>query len=238
MSGLLSQSKILRNWDLFSPKMRYPNDIFLMHMVCRAFLPKRVLEIGFCQGQTLGVLIDACGPDTDFVSVDIDFSKNKNFNSLYGSNQSRITWICEDSSSLTYKGQFDLMVIDGDHSYESAHKDLEQVLKVSHPGTILVMDDYDWHTISNRGVKGVIHDNLLGQRDWVPFMMGDQTMFFHHVSHATDSFLDHDIQNTAKNFICFSNVLYNNHCVLQSKTPNIFKDHIDLFCLALERYGI
>jgi hypothetical protein len=218
--------------------MRYVNDIFLLHAVCCDFLPKRVLEIGFLEGQTLSTLINACSPDTQFVSVDINFCWQENFQSLWSDSEPQITWICADSASVTYDGLFDLAMIDGDHSYTAASQDLEKVLAVSHPNTIVIMDDYALETEDDRGVKGVIQDHLLGQRDWVPFLMGDQTMFFHHVSHDCADFLDNRIQKFAKNFIYFENVQYNNYCVLRSRTPNIFKDHIDLFCLALEKYNI
>ena len=234
----LWQSKVLTNWSKFEKKMRYPNDIFLLHAVCREFLPQRVLKIGFFQGQTLSTLVDACRPQTQFVSVDIDFSMLDKFQSLYADSQTQISWVCADSASVTHEGLFDLVVIDGDHTYTGASQDLEKVLAVSHLNTILVMDDYDLETRDDRGVKGVIQDHLFGQRDWVPFLMGDQTMFFHHVSQDCGDFLDNGIQYYAKNFMYFENVQYNNHCVLKAKTPNIFKDHVDLFCLALKKYNI
>jgi len=238
MSKALSESKVFANWSAFSPKMRYVNDIFLMHMVCQEFTPKKVLEIGFFQGQTLGTLIDACHNDTQFVSVDQDFKFRDQFQSLYTVEQQRITWICQDSASVEYNGLFDLILIDGNHSYNAALQDLENVFKVSHLNTIIVLDDYYWESQCDRGVKGVIQDHLLGQKDWVPFLMGDQTMFFHHISHPCDEFLDYRIQEFSKNFIYFENVQYNDYTVLKSTIPNIFKDHVDLFCLALAKYDI
>ena len=88
------------------------------------------------------------------------------------------------------------------------------------------------------GVDRVIKEHLMGQHDFVPFMSGDQEMFFRHVSYATDEFLDHWIQDKANNFIYFHNRDYHGYTLLESKTPNLFVENRSMFLQALQFYNL
>ena len=61
----------------------------------------------------------------------------------------RINIIIGDSTKTiqNYNGVFDLIHIDGGHSTEVASCDIINSYRLSKPGTILIMDDYDFHNL-------------------------------------------------------------------------------------------
>jgi predicted O-methyltransferase YrrM len=211
--------------------MRLSNDIYLMWKTCEYFRPKSILEIGFYAGQTLGLLLEAAGADANFTSVDICYKFKEPFDQLFPTYN--VKFLEMPSKNLALTEQFDFIHIDGDHSYQTVLNDVFKVLPLMHKNTILCMDDF-----CLPGVDQVIKEHLLGQHDFVPFMSGDQEMFFHHVNHTADTFLDTWIQEKAKNFIYFHNKDYYGHTLLESKTPNLFVDNLSMFLQALEFYNL
>lgn len=220
--------------------MRYPNDLFLIYQVCKFCDPKTVIEIGFFKGLSLGLMIDACSSSTRFTSVDINFDHDIEFRQVFSKDLNRITWINQDSKSIDLQDHFDLALIDGNHRYDSVTNDLQKILPCLDSDSILIIDDYNWsgQNENDRGVKGMINDCLLGQHNWVPFLMGDQTMFFRHTSKHLDNFLDVDIQNPAANFMNFYNVDYHGYTVLKCNMIQAFTDNVDIYCLTASRYGL
>jgi predicted O-methyltransferase YrrM len=227
----LHQSTVLNNIKLFPMLMRYPNDMFLLWKTCEYFKPKSILEIGFYAGQSLGIVAEASGPEACFTSVDISYELRDTFDHLFPLPNGKFIPI--SSKDIVLDEQFDLVHIDGDHSYEYVLNDVNKVLPLLHTNSILCMDDFKLP-----GVEQVIKEHLLGQHDYVPFMSGDQEMFFHHVSHAADEFLDTWIQNKANNFIYFQNWDYHGYTLLESKTPNLFVENQSMFLQALEFYNL
>lgn len=74
---------------------------------------------------------------------------------------------------------FDLVFIDGGHQYQEAHGDLLNCKYLSHPNTIVIMDDtmdnpdwiQSWNRGPNRAWKSGIENNIimpLGSRDFSP----------------------------------------------------------------------
>jgi predicted O-methyltransferase YrrM len=217
------QSKVLENLSEFklckamdsNPKlgfMRYPHDMFLIFKICEYWQPKKVLEIGFFAGQTLGLMFDACGIDTEFTTVDINYNHKPVFDRLYN-DQSRITFVESDSKSLDLPYHaYDFILIDGDHSYESANRDIMTSLNLIKTNGIICVDDYIME-----GVWKSINEQLTGQHGWVPFLMGPQSMFFHHESHKADDFLDIWLQKTGRDIIKF----FNHQLVFDKKSYHI-----------------
>lgn len=228
---LLHQSKILNNIGLFPRLMRYPNDMFLLWKTCEYFKPKSILEIGFFAGQSLGIIAEASGPDAHFTSVDVSHKLRDTFDRLFPVHNGKFLTI--SSKDVIFNEQFDFVHIDGDHSYEYVLNDVDKVLPCLHNNSIICMDDFK---IS--GVDRVIKERLLGQHNFVPFMSGDQEMFFHHVSHTAEEFIDNWVQDKANNFIYFHNQDYHGYTLLESKTPNLFKENQSMFLQALEFYNL
>jgi hypothetical protein len=239
----LHQSRVLHSISDFQFKnqtdsygfMRYANDMYLIWKVCEYFQPQSVLEIGFFAGQTFGLLLESTSSQTKLVSVDIDYSRLPIFEKMFDNDPRfhQIRFIQDDSINLDLKELFDFIHIDGNHDYKYVLNDLEKSLNLMHKNTILCMDDYDWP-----GVGQVINEHLLGQHDFVPFLSGDQEMFFHHISHSADDFLDGWIQDGAKNFIYFSNYDFHGFTVLRSQLPKIFEENNSIFQQALQFYNL
>lgn len=165
--------------------MRYPADMFLVHKVCEYFNPRHVIEIGFGAGQTLGTCVDACDPQARFTSIDISFAYKPIFDSIWP-DQNNMTFIQQDSATVDLPNdQYDFFMVDGDHSYQYAAQDIALALASTRKDGIICVDDFFMS-----GVWQAIGEQLAGQQDWVPFLMGPQCMFFHHVSHRADDFLD------------------------------------------------
>lgn len=236
----LHNSRVLANLDLFNSIMptsfmRCANDIYLMWKVCEYFQPKSILEIGFFAGQTFGQILEATPTDAKLVSVDIDYSNRPIFQQVFQHEPKaqQIQFIETNSMNLELTESFDFIHIDGEHTYEYALNDLTKSLTMMHKNTILCMDDFN-----TPGVGQVIDEHLLGQHDFVPFLSGDQEMFFHHRSHSADIFLDEWLQEGARNFIYFSNYDFHGFTVLRAQTPKIFEENRSIFQQALQFYNL
>ena len=237
----IHNSKTLANIEAFAVAntptklMRVSTDMFLLWKMCEYFKPSTVLEIGFYAGQSLGIMMEASGPTTQIVSVDIDYGYKFIFDQVFIDDCStkNITFVNIDSKNLLLDRQFDLIHIDGDHSYEFVKNDIQKCLPMLHKSSILCIDDYQ-----RNSVMQAIEETLQGQYDFVPFLAGDQEIFFHHKSHSADQFLDEWIQSKSNNFIDFSNYEFLGYTVLRARMPNIFVDHMSMFTQALQLYNL
>jgi hypothetical protein len=241
----LHQSKTLENFNRFSwthyTHNRYwkPRDcigIYTYWKICEYFKPKSILEIGFFEGLTFGLLFEAS--DADYVCVDIDFSRKTNyFDFLFKDHPkyNSIKFIKTDSRELNLTQQFDLIHIDGNHSYEYIKNDLLKSLPLLHKNSILIIDDM---TELCPDVKNVVDQYLLGQHEFVPFLATDREMFFHHVQHSAEDFLDNYISKNATDIMTFFNSDYKGFNVLRGHVPNFFNDNVPIFHDQLKKYNL
>lgn len=234
----LYQSRTLANLDLFAADkglMKQSNDIFLLWKVCEFYQPASILEIGFFAGQSFGFMFEATDSNAVYQSVDIDYTYKKVFDQVFHNDPKldQIKFFEIDSKQFLPTQQFDFVHVDGDHSYDYATHDIQKCLPLLHKGSILCIDDYHL-----QGVHQAIIENLLGQNDFIPFLAGDQEMFFHHKSHSADVFLDDWIQQKSCNFMDFSNYEFYGFTVLKATTPHIFVEHPNMFYQAVQLYKL
>jgi hypothetical protein len=202
----LHQSKILENLSMFKTNfthnqlMRDHDSMYMLWKCIEYFDPKYILEIGFYKGQTLGLIEEISSPDAKIVSVDINYQYLDTFLQLFPTSKSE--FILADSKQLELTHPFDFINIDGDHLYNGVLTDLKKCLPLLHKNSILCMDDYKFFD----GVNRVVKEHLLGQHDYIPFFCTQQQMFFHHISHSADEFLDKFLLDGATEFIEFSNI--------------------------------
>ena len=238
---MISESVTVKNIHKFavsdslrSGLMRQSNDMYLMWKVCEYFQPNSLLEIGFFAGQTFGLLVESTPVNAKYVSVDIDYSWRHVFDQLHQHNPKikNIDFLEINSADFVWDGpNFDFIHLDGNKMQVIA--DLSNCLTLLHHNSILCIDDYPMDEVNK-----AIMEHLLGQHDFVPFLAGDQEMFFHHVSHSVDVFLDEWIQDRARNFMDFSNIDFHGFTVLRANTPEIFVANMDMWQQALKFYNL
>ena len=243
----LHQSKTLSHIKRFSCCLylngRYwrPRDwsgIYSYWKICEYFKPKSVLEIGVLEGLSLGLFFESTGDDTTFTCVDKDFSPmQKHFDVLFGDHPKyqSIKLHQIDSKLLTLDQKFDLIHIDGNHSYEYVKNDIEKVLPNLHEGSILIIDDM---TKEYPGVANAVNDTLLTQKNFVPFLSSSREMFFHHVSHDANDFLDYFVSLNATDIITCFNFEYQGFTVLKIHVANFFNDNELIFLDQLKKYDL
>lgn len=125
--------------------------------------PQRVLEIGTCRGGTLFLLARLSAPNSTIISVDLpggpfgggyDFIRSLIFRSFTRDGQ-KLHLIRGDShrpetkdrvSKLMDGGQFDLLFIDGDHSYDGVSKDFLMYGPLVRSGGIIAFHDIAVHS--------------------------------------------------------------------------------------------
>jgi predicted O-methyltransferase YrrM len=235
----LHESQVLGNLDYFrvAPNptglMRGHVDMFLLWKTIEYFCPKNLLEIGFYAGQSMGIMLESAGQDAEITAVDITFHRKHIFEKLFSNNHIKFIEIDSRQLELDPVNKYDFISIDGEHDYEYVLNDLNKCFPCMHENTILHMDDY-----KQPGVERVIREKLLGRHDFVPFMVGDQGMFFHHIAQSADDFLDRWIQDKSKNFIHFENKEIFGFLLLQVNMPHIFVEHPDIFLQSLEFYKL
>lgn len=235
----LHQSKVLKNFSIFktnltfSGLMRDHESMYVLWKTIEYFDPKNILEIGFGKGQTLGLVTEVANTESKIVSVDKCYQCLDEFKKMFPTHNTKFIEI--DSKKLMLDQKFDFIIIDGDHSYEGAKKDLENCFSMLDQTGILVMDDW----LHFDGVSRVIEENLLGQYDFVPFLCTNQQMFFTHISQPKDYFLDDQLIKNSVDFIEFTNIEFHGFQVLKAQIhiKAIFKD-TNIFRSLLEFYQV
>ena len=211
------------------------NDMVQMWKVCEYYQPRSFLEIGFSAGQTFGLFLESTGPDTRYVSVDINYANKSIFEEIFKdcNKRQQIEFMHTDSLNLELSETFDFILIDGNHDYEYVLNDLKKCLPLTHKDTILCMDDS-----LDPGVDQTIQEYLLGQHNFVPFLAGSKQIFFHQWMHPVDEFLNNHLKPATENFMCFFNFEYHGFNVFKTHVPPFIEDHKSIFVKALETYNI
>jgi hypothetical protein len=203
--------------------------------ICEYFKPKSILEIGFYEGLSLGILFEATDPGTEYVCIDINFSRKSYFDTIFKDHPkyNSIKFIEMDSRDINLTQQFDLVHIDGNHTYEYVKNDVLKTLPLLHKNSILIVDD-----VLDSGVSDTVNEHLLGQHDFVPFLATDREMFFKHVSFSADDFLDNYISNNATDIMTFFNYEYHGFTILRGHVANFFNDNESIFIDQLRKFNL
>ena len=124
---------------------------------------KNVMEIGFNSGfSTLLMLLT--NPNISISCFDLGEHKYTMhcYEKLKETFGDRINITLGDSTKTlqTVNDKYDLIHIDGGHSTEVANSDIINSYRLSKQGTILIMDDYDFHNLHNLWDSYIIKYNL------------------------------------------------------------------------------
>lgn len=135
----------------FLSRTSQPIDIVLIKSLAKNYKKGRYLEIGTWRGESIANLASICKEcvsislsDSEMRKRHID-NKTIKLQRFFSKNIKNIKHIGHDSQSFDYSklGKFDLIFIDGDHSYKCVKKDTENVFKVlKDDNSIIIWHDY------------------------------------------------------------------------------------------------
>lgn len=133
--------------------------------IAKKYAPRRILEIGVRFGysgiaMTSGALAGGVPPPIEYVGLDAEFFAGHTKDQGYGLYRSNAVaaenfkrfrpgvtaefFTCDTRDGLPEEvltRKFDLINVDGDHSYEGAYGDLCRVWPLLNPGGIIIVDD-------------------------------------------------------------------------------------------------
>lgn len=220
----------------YQNNMRVNIDCFLIYYLIKFFKCSNILEIGFNQGQTFAVMIEAAEKYSNLTAIDIDLNLeiyNKYYNNSTFTQDKNIKFFEIDSIKFISKEKYDFVNIDGDHSKNYAFNDMVNGCFMMQPNGILMIDDYKLE-----GVNEAIDEFLKINSNFVPFLNTEQTSFWHHNNHDATEFLDNVLEELLAPFCTLYNTDYKSYNVKDIKClPAVTKNN-DVFKLICEKYKI
>lgn len=212
--------------------MRSTIDGLLYWRLLNAFNFETFLEIGIYQGQTTGLFFES-SKNAHVTAVDPEYNLDLLYR-YYPEALTNLNFINSRSQDVQFTESYDFILIDGDHSYKSAWKDIENCLPLLKKHSVLALDDY-----KTPGVAKAIEQLYNTKHNLVPFMRCEQTEFWHDRSMDRGDFLDSLLDDPLSKFIFVENTVdQHNNTVLKCKTVAMLTDQIDYFDLALKHYKI
>jgi predicted O-methyltransferase YrrM len=131
--------------------------------ICRYLGPRRIFELGTYLGSTTLAMARATPDDSEIFTLDLEpASRNTHRHgsgvglpsfqvgaAFRGRPEARkIHQLFGDSRTFDFgplASSFDLVFLDGDHTYEFVRHDTDMALRILRPGGTVVWDDYLWH---------------------------------------------------------------------------------------------
>jgi Methyltransferase domain len=121
------------------PMARNWVDSYLLFEIVSLLQPRSVLEIGYDEGFSFSLMYDAVHGQGQFVSCDVDYSRDE-LQKL--TKLSNCEFINKPSKELTLNQKFDFLSIDGDHSYDPVMFELDMCARALEDTGLLMVDDY------------------------------------------------------------------------------------------------
>ena len=119
--------------------------------ICNMTNPSSILEIGFRRGNS--ALMWLLNSSATLLSIDIEEFPIKSIQLLESTFKDRFSYRQCDSQNLNLDSTYDLIFIDGDHTFVGLRRDVEMSLKLN--PKYLVFDDY-YHNDHHEDMKKVI----------------------------------------------------------------------------------
>jgi len=211
--------------------MRCTVDAYVYYKIFNKYRYKNILEIGFYQGQTAGLIAEITDQDAVITCLD-PAPKCELLDLIYPDFKSGKIQLHQITSQSFDFGNYDIIIIDGNKNYDFVSLDMQNSLKsIDRKGMILV-NEYQ-----KSSVQKAIYKHLL-RNGMVPFLQTDQTLFFHYPDVDRSEFLDNELVDPGFNFISFENNDVMGHCVLFATTLPIFSNRMDFYNLALKEFDV
>ena len=223
-------SEYLKGWS------RVNFELLLVYCLVKYFNFNEILEIGFKQGQTFGALIEATTHGS-LTAVDIEFDMSL-YDKFYKDSEyiknKEIKFLKMSSVDFTDSAKkYDFINVDGDHTMPVVLSDLINATKLIKNTGILMFDDY---TLPD--VDFAINELLKLNTDFVPFLIDEQSVYFHHVSHDASNFLDFELKKIFEAFCDISYINYKNFHVSKISCLPAVTYHNDVFSLICQKYNL
>lgn len=125
-------------------------DLLYVNAIARVLEAKRIFEFGTYLGRTTYHLA-LSGPDVNVVSLNLPPEEDKRIAPFLGSYfkgtevEAQIELVLQDSRKFdteAYKNSFDLIFVDGDHSYELIANDTKKAFELLKPGGTIIWHDF------------------------------------------------------------------------------------------------
>lgn len=233
-----SNTKFWKNYLQFdkvsnTSSMRGFVDAVLLWKLLTEFPKQNILEIGCYQGLTAGLFFDSVN-NVKVTCVDIE-DRLDIFRLNYKSKLTQFKFILSSSQSIKNLDQtYDMIFIDGDHSFEPCWCDIQLSLQHLKPSGILALDDYTMPGVA-KAIKNLYNINS----GWIPFMQGPQTQYWHYRSQDKNKFLDNCLLDPIGKFIFLENIRdTHNNTILDAKSVRVLTDHYHMFDQALKMYNL
>lgn len=237
MNLKFKDSILFQNFSLYSvPPSRVNAELLLIFKLIQYFQFENILEIGFREGKTFGALLEAM-TQGEITAVDNDFQMHL-YDKLYKNSKAvlnkKIQLVDIDSTKFRNFGQkYDFINVDGDHTMPVVFKDICFALKeIAHNG-IIMLDDF-----AKPDVDLAIDQFLKHNQDFIPFLMGEQSVFFHHMSTDLSYFLDVELKKIFASFADISDIIYKDFQIKKISVLPAITAHDDIFSLICERYEL
>jgi predicted O-methyltransferase YrrM len=230
------KTEAFKNLNSFSGRNRLNFELLLLFYLIKYFDPKTILEIGFDEGCSFGVMLEAATINSQLTGVDIRLDRTL-FDRIYNDSQhtvdKKITLLHMSSLNFTDDNKYDFINVDGDHSMPTVYHDLVNASKLINQSGIIMIDDYAWE-----GVNTAIDQFLTLGTDFVPFLMDEQCVYFHHISHSADQFLDVELEKILASFCLLSNTTYKSFLVKEVRCLPAVTSNLDVFSLICKHYDL
>lgn len=236
------ETQISKIFSLYTPMRSYPSAI-MVFLLIQHFGLNKILEMGFHEGLTFAVMLEAAAPGAELTSFDIDLKLD-----LYNKYYRDSSYVLDKKIQLTQVAAedfipsplYDFINVDVDTTVSNDEsrfgsgraRALINASKYIRQQGIIMLDDY-------QGQGSAVDEFLATDCDFVPFLVDDKAMYFHHVSHDANEFLDSVVEDAFVSFCNTSNFEYKDYLVKQvvPRPLDIVNIH-PLFQFFIKEYNI
>lgn len=208
-------------YDEFSkPNMRGTVSLSFLLYFIQSIPIRNILEIGFYEGQTFGLMLEATQPGSVLTAIDIDFRLDvfqKFFQNSNFVKDKTIELVEKDSLSFTPTRKYDLINVDGDNPNRKSN--IKLAINNLSDNRVLMVDNY--HSDYN---KKVIGEFISSQKTWQPFLLDSQAVYFKREQTDFSNFVDNTL--TPFNEIAsLYNIDYHGYTVKEIKPMPVLIHH-------------
>ena len=213
MQKLISMSNYsYSSTQMFNISDQYDREMYrqlisqtVIYYLIKYFKLKNILELGFYEGQTFGLMLEATEPGASLTAIDIHYRMdlyNQYYKDSIYTKDKQIELLEMSSHDFVPVKKYDFINVDGDHTYSGCCDDLEMAVTAIDQNGILMLDNY-----SSPQIDMAVINFLDKEHDFVPFLIDHQAVFFHHASHDAQDFLDVEL-NKFSHICALDNIGY------------------------------